>query len=750
MVGQRRPYAISASYLGLIERAALSASGAAVFLPAAWLLAVSPSAAAGDWLAWGIALAVWVVGFVPAFARRRPEIQLIAGFVLLSMAWFLPGPSEWIQPSIAGFGVVVGAVFTLRAFPALMVVLAATVIGVIDANLQLPSVAFVAGPMPQRLLGPALVLVAGTGLVVTVREWRRTVMDLEGYEASVRALIDREHRAEQARLAREAMLRRMHETVLNTLTGLSYGIPASAVPEARARAASGVEGLERSWAFDTDTNVTQVVRVAIAAVPTVAVSVQVDGDAVVDAVTAEALRDAVVEALRNVDRHAGVRHASVTGRVSRPSRTLPEGSIALEVRDEGVGFDLEDVGRFGMHRSLRAGVEAVRGRVDVVTTPGAGTRVCIDLPVARPFPPAAHAVRSLSMQPVLVRVGLLATNLYLVACLPVLVAGWPSSTQVAIAVLAFAALNTALALRWESSWHVGMVAAGALLALLVAAAARPAAQAVDSPGAMEQLGWLMLALGGGGSILLVQAVRGARRVALVAVTVLAALAWLTLSVPPQWRLFPAMATVVAVIYLIAAAVSVAFADGLLERRRFEAMSGWDALARTSAVREARELVAGQREAVDPAVRSFLIEVAEGHLDPSSDAVRVGAAHLADRLRGALAGAPEPSPAFAGLVSALEEHAVKCGVDVESAVAGHLVREDAYPAAMVQRLVAAATMGRSARITALAEGDHEEIVLRVDGIDTSADTPVASAAADCSISFDRDETEPRPSRVFSLR
>ncbi len=81
------------------------------------------------------------------------------------------------------------------------------------------------------------------------------------------------------------------------------------------------------------------------------------------------------EALNNVARHAGARAASVTLREM-------DGGLLLAVRDDGVGFDLENP-RKGMRLGLvgmRERVRLVHGTLDVESAPGRGTTIVAWVP----------------------------------------------------------------------------------------------------------------------------------------------------------------------------------------------------------------------------------------------------------------------------------------------------------------------------------------------------------------------------------
>lgn len=733
---------IQRSYLLLIERAALTASGAAVFLPAVFLLAISPLATWQDWVAWGIPLAVWLCGFIPVLVRRRPEIQTLAGFLLLSTPWFITSEAQWLQPSIAAFGLVVGAVFALRLRVSIVVLGAAVLVDLAASLGQLPAVAFADGPEGQRLIGPWLVLTAGVGLVITNRAWRRIGVEIDSYEQSVRDLIDQEHMADQARLVRSAMQRRVHETVLNTLTALSFGIPGESTAKARELAAVGVDQLQQSWEFDSDVDVSDVVRSAVAAVPEIDVDLVIDGQATLDITTAQALRDSIVEALRNVARHAGVSRADVRAHVSPPTPQLPPGEVVVEIVDAGRGFADDATARFGLRNSLRSSIEDIGGRTTVDSTPGKGTTVRFTHPVSPAFPRSTYDVRTVGMAPLTVRLGLLATNVFLITALWPITAGWEQAASARAAVLAFAGVNLALTFGWNSRWRSGLSWLGAALTWFIALAVAPSAVTTIDAGMAEQVGWLVLAVGGGGSILLVLAQQRASRAGVIVGLVLAAMGWITLALPPEWRLFAGLSTIVSVIYLISVAVSLAFADGVLEHRRFAAMAGWDALSRERAGRQAREQLSADLLVVDPAVRDFLSGIASGSIDPTAESARVDADALAARLRATLSGDSQASSAFVQALTALENAARGCGIDLESSVSSAWVRHDDFPHHVVDAMCELLSRSRptQARVTAVTDDGHEEILLRIDGEDVPGSRqPIR--ADDCVLTCETDELEP---------
>jgi signal transduction histidine kinase len=80
------------------------------------------------------------------------------------------------------------------------------------------------------------------------------------------------------------------------------------------------------------------------------------------------------EVAANVARHAGARRVRVTVRHTPPW-------LELEIRDDGCGFDPDRVyPGYGL-KSLRQRAEAVRGQLRIESRPGAGTTVCLKVPL---------------------------------------------------------------------------------------------------------------------------------------------------------------------------------------------------------------------------------------------------------------------------------------------------------------------------------------------------------------------------------
>jgi signal transduction histidine kinase len=169
---------------------------------------------------------------------------------------------------------------------------------------------------------------------------------------------------------------RVHDSVLQTLT-LIQKDPADARRLARRQ-----ERELRAWLYPDRTSAAEgtladAVESAAAEIEErhgVRVDVVRTGDAPLDE-RAQALVLAAREAIANAARHSGVDEVSVFLDVG-------DSAISLYVRDRGAGFDPNVVAadRRGLTESIRGRMERVGGSARIVSAPGEGTDVELELP----------------------------------------------------------------------------------------------------------------------------------------------------------------------------------------------------------------------------------------------------------------------------------------------------------------------------------------------------------------------------------
>lgn len=158
-----------------------------------------------------------------------------------------------------------------------------------------------------------------------------------------------------------AAAREVYADVRESIIGLrSAATPGRSVPEVLA---------ENLHAFEAQTGIQ--------------CTLQVEGTPRLEANTELQVLRIVQESLANVRKHAGARRVEV-------SMKQEEAALQVTVHDDGAGFNPAELGRsefprFGLS-TMRERAETIGGTFQVESTPGAGTRITLELPT----PPAAN------------------------------------------------------------------------------------------------------------------------------------------------------------------------------------------------------------------------------------------------------------------------------------------------------------------------------------------------------------------------
>jgi signal transduction histidine kinase len=309
-------------------------------------------------------LGAWALLAAPG-GEAPPRGRRIAGTVMLAWAAILALRGLGLADSLvwplalvaAGVAVGTGAAWLgLRERPAQVIAVVLLVAGVVLFVSQNTT------GRPSSFVAPGAVAVALL-LVVGPWAWRLTRER------------DAEH-AERVRTEERADLAaRVHDSVLQTLTLIQKD------PGDARRLARRQERELRAWLYPdrepaAEGTLAGAVESAAAEVEElhgVRVEVVRTGDAPLDE-RAQALALAAREAMVNAARHAGVDEVSVF-------LDAGDGRVSLYVRDRGIGFDPETVApdRRGVAESIRGRMERVGGTAHIVSTPGEGTDVELEL-----------------------------------------------------------------------------------------------------------------------------------------------------------------------------------------------------------------------------------------------------------------------------------------------------------------------------------------------------------------------------------
>lgn len=313
----------------------------------------------------GIVAYVGAWALLPApGAAQPPRARRIAGTVLLVWAAIL---------ALRGLGITDALLWPLALVGAAGVLLSGRTFGLDERRARLGAfvlvvigvVIFIGGNTrgsASTLLAPGAVAIALL-LVLVPWGWRLA----REREAERVARIRTEERADFAA--------RVHDSVLQTLT-LIQKEPADARRLARRQ-----ERELRAWLYPdreptaagTLADAVELAAAEIEELHGVRVEVVRTGDAPLDE-RRQALALAAREAMANAARHSGVEEVSVF-------LDAGEDGVSLYVRDRGAGFDPDAVAadRRGLAESIRGRMERVGGTARIVSAPGEGTEVELEL-----------------------------------------------------------------------------------------------------------------------------------------------------------------------------------------------------------------------------------------------------------------------------------------------------------------------------------------------------------------------------------
>ncbi|MCK9895527.1 ATP-binding protein [Frankia sp. AgB32] len=322
----------------------------------------------------------WDVVFCAVARRRGVGRPLAAASAAIALVLLLTA-DRWLPPESLGdsgnfvfLAAVNGAVAVIWAFPA-------AAAGPLVLLLGAGALVGGWGHFPQAVVQAALLVLAPGLLGLSIGRLREAAQVADRRWANVEA----RYRGEAVVLAvardRRERERIIHDTVLNTLTGIAWGGGRDVVL-ARRRCASSLAAVQDLLDPDGPGGPAIDERLAEIADEAVGRGLRVDvdnrlrvagrGEVPVElpAVVVTAFAGAVRETLANVERHAGTQHARI-------HIDGGPGVVTVQVSDAGRGFDPDQASpnRLGLRRSVVGRIEDVAGTVAVTSAPGCGTTV---------------------------------------------------------------------------------------------------------------------------------------------------------------------------------------------------------------------------------------------------------------------------------------------------------------------------------------------------------------------------------------
>lgn len=655
------------STAGLIS---LTVTGTVLFLPTAAALLVSGEGSPQTWTAILLPAAIWASGFTPPLRPVRPYVQAAAAVILLILG-LLVSAGQWMPLTTIGFAAIVAAVFTLPARGAWAMILIVSALDVIAVLTDPPAFTEVVGFWPPLLASPLLNVLAGGGLVIAWHAWLARITEAEAEYEQVQRAAEQQQRDSIRLRAAEAVTRRIHETALNTLTAISMGVREDSIPAAREACQRDLEQMDLGLHPLPDSTVHDIVAAAHRTVPAVLVTLDLPSgaDMTVSASIANPLRDAIVESLRNIERHSGVDRALVRVRVGA--------GLRVEVVDEGRGVAPDAEERFGLRNSVRSSMASIGGSAALHAPVSGGTVVVLNAPLDTPEPVTRLGLRTLRIvdSSRWARIGVTGTNLFMLLLLvpvtsflgrPVLVSGLIAGYVLTIAVLA---------LGWQRvpRGPLTLLALLLLAATFVAAASEPL-----TCDAVWSVNTLLAGMSGGAVLLPLLALSGTRSRLLFSIAVAAVSSLVLWSLPVGCTNRSALEFAVTTSYMVAFAFGLSWVEMVFERQRDAAQAQWNEVLSRELEREGSVAAESTWGILSASGRDLLEGIADGTVDLRSPDVAARAAVEADYLRSEL-GLTPPAPGPVGqLVRRMVRTAARTGATVEVELLTDFTREDAYP------------------------------------------------------------------------
>ncbi len=700
------------SALADVSAIALTIAGCVVFLPAgALLLLRNAGIGVGETIIYLVLLVIWLLGLLPVVRPHRASIQTAACLALLASPLLMNSTesSQWLPIPFIAFAVSFGAAFSFRSTTALPIIVVTALINWLVVLNPAPSVILSASEFLNGFIGPLFILITGPALSLLSRSWFLAAKRTDLSRESLESMVASSYRTLQIQTARSTVDRRIHETVLNTLHAIASSAPTSSRPRIQAACQHDLDQLELGIQGDRPQFLSAIIADAITAsgFSSVQPAIHLDGDPELVPQLAGAARDAIVEALRNIDRHAAATTASI-------STTANADALTITIRDNGRGLSDQALERFGMRNTIRASMTALGGTVEVSSPAGAGTILILTMPLVEPSvlelpsePSLETVTRSL-----LARICIISPSLFGLVTIWTITAQLDPQLETLITFLIFFAFNISLALFWASRLRVPLALATFVTAgicLLVAY------QGLDGCNSSATAHWLINSVTGG-IVLTIFALAG-NRLRILVLPVLTLIGLLLIwGLPNDCRGVPIMSIFVTVAYVIGGIYTAGRLFQKFDSKREDAEALWvkAAAQQTQIDKQAAAIASWSR--VSDAAKSLLAGIASGVIDPLAPSTRVRAAAEESQIRITLGFTDMAPSAMWNAIQSMVADAGAAGISVDAAALSAAGRTDPLPNFISEalRITALAYPGEQVTVRLFIDGDDEEILLTAPG------------------------------------
>lgn len=627
--------------------AAVAFAGAFVFIPPLFHLLIGWSVIPLDSKISLVApMVAWLIAWFIPERTARSILQVTAALAFLATPLVItdPGVYPWLPHNFSAFAVAFMAAFALPWIAALVAIMCSAGLMYLVNVSPTPEIIVTQPDLMGGLAGPLLVVFVMPSLLLLRVRWSSSAAQVDAETKKARQAAESSVLAVRAQSSRDAVDRKIHETLLNTLASISTANTLG--PETVRRTCEA--DLERIDAM-VEAHPSDLVGLVRGAVSTVELTghrvfVHVSDNAALPDSVSNVLRDAIVEALRNVVRHARATTVTVTA-----MRVLSDVYVTIE--DDGVGLSGNDRARFGMRNALYSSISAISGTVILHSSDRPGTTVEIRVPVNQATRPTEDMTYGLDLLlgSVLNRLAIACMTLFGIIAVPFAVQSLPNPWLNGAAYALLAAVVLALAWWWHSSARTWLAVAS-LACILIATAV--AAASFGSCSQIVGYGWLLMIIGGCSVLPILAFTRTVTRVSLLA-AYYGYVFWAYTTTPPGCAIEVANQGLSTIAYVTLAVVVLTVLTTVFDRAHAESVTAWQLSLATEASRIEQQAMNERWAQVNQETWSLMRGIVAFEVDPLDPQVQQLAVLEEARLRSLLSiAAVESAPLNASLQRAL--------------------------------------------------------------------------------------------------
>ena len=700
------------SALAQVSVIALTVAGFIVFLPAGILLALRFSEIeAAEKATYLVLLAIWILGLTRFAIFKRSHIQTAATLALLASPLLMVQTSSapWLPVPFIAFAVTFGAAFSFRPQMAIPIIALTALLNWLVVLNPAPSVILSASEPLDGFIGPLFILVVGPALSILSRTWFVAAKRTDASREQIETVVLESYLALQIQSAQSMVDRRIHETVLNTLNGIASAPPAADRRSIEAACQHDLDQLELGSRVQTPQFISMLVADAITAsrIGRLQPDVLLGDDIELSPQIAGAIRDALVEALRNVERHSGATATTII-------TTQNGGELSIRIHDNGSGISTKGLEQFGVRNTIKASMAALGGGATVTSPASGGTTVTLSIPLTEahvlqmPSEPSLEAVT----RSWLARLCIISPSIFGLLTVWDLTSNLNPSTLPLIAFLVFFAFNFALAIFWGTDHRVFLAVATFATAALALLATYVSLTGCSSSSAVH---WLINAITGGIVLTIFALATNPLRISVLpALTILGL--FLIWGLPNDCRGVPVMSIFVTVAYVIGGMYTARSLFEKFDAKRADAQELW-ARATEQQTEIARQAAISESwSRVSSTAKSFLADIASGVVDPLTQASRARAGAEESRIRVNLGHADALASGMWESVQGMVVAAGLAQISVNAVVLSAGSRRDPLPSAIGAALESTALAYPNQEITVrlFTDEDAEELLVTAFG------------------------------------